>query len=964
MKKADKKIQIFASKKTEPLVQLIDKFEEDGYSVSFVRHIDYGKQLLTVVVLSDELIELIGGKEIADESLSRLGTNFVPITDSEKAYSKLFGEKSQLPLLLFGITRAAKRIELIADVGQETIGAWNSLHAHAHEWDVNGRSVSDLLRSNQIASSELLLTKPVSELENSGKELVSGYVMASKARAVKVRRRAIIIAGFFVAILLVSGIVAIAGRTTAVSATKQATNNANSSQANRLSSNAINLMGQNPDLPWILSSNALSASPTSPAVSDAYEVAQNEVPHKSFKIGKEVSSLKLIPSEKTIVGLADGQGYSIINIKTGKIEKHYQTSNNESGTTQVSVNPSGTVATAVEKNGFSQQINLKDQNKISNIVGATKTSGIFEWIDDNFAVTKRGNFLAIYNAKMNSIENLQVPTDWDNSNKIVSYSVDRDDKWLAVATNSKIFIYSLESYKNTFVLGSKALITLPIEGSNQQGVSNSNNELQNIEFMPYLNQSNVLGILYSHEIDVIDVSSMIYEKENTNQATTEISSVNSTIDLSGFEVPSAKHLLVSQRQNIMMDDLETGEASKPVSQGDSLVASISALSDSEWAVGTTNGYVRVYSSSLINGIDAPAEAVNQWKFESGFGSTNRIFQESSRNTLAFTSSNHKEIGLNSPNAIYETISTNPFKMIQAYSSVGMDVSIRQKVAPDNGNILAVLDGQSEQPELSVYNLSNKGTLLNSQLTANEADNSVFGLSLTGNAVALATSSELKLWDLSKSSEQVTPKTVELKSTDDPIYVGVLSAQNAGVITQSGTLTWNNGKSENLFGQSTLLNAATIVSNNLIFTLDNKGNLYAAVSGQKSIKILSISPSLQGYALKVSDDNKYIAIIGKQGTEIYKLNITDNNGNYAVRNMNSDQLSMKLNPIAATADGLPINPVDDVLFDGTKIYCVRASGLVQTYNFMSIAQLQQYMKENTPRELTSIEKLIYEPEEAK
>jgi len=874
----------------------------------------------TVVVLTDELIAALGGVQAAETALQDLGANLIPVVASDKAFTDVLADRSQIPLASFGVDRAAGRIGLIARVGQEAIGSWNALHGRAHQWQAESEPISGLLRGDELVAAGNLLTQPVAELPDADRPIVVEYVAASRTRVRTVRRRAVIAVILALALVIGAGVAAVIGRAQSTAAAAVAMTSANQAEADRLATLSLNWLGRDPDLPWILSSKALSLARTPQAIAAARQVFDATIPHKTFFVDDPVTAITLLPNGFVAAGQAFGGGVSVLDVTTGTVALRQPGSSANGAATAVSANPSGTVLAVVEaaNDGIAFLANTSDWSQ-TDITGP-KPSFAPVWLDDEWGLAPGDGFLVQINATQARSRDIPSPSDWPGGAPS-AWTVDGSDGWVAIASSNGVSVYQATKQADGWQLNDMASFTV-----------SDVEQVRDVE-VATISETTELIVLYKDKIDLIDVKSVITGQSSVDQATTS----SGTVAFQGFAISQDGEAYAAVGNRAGSLDLHNGSIDYAV-ETSAPIAAVAAGAGGVWVTGGGDRAVRVWTKPAADGIGAKYS--NALWLQGGFPG----FKESLRNTLGSTPGTHLLTVVVPSVFTIMQIDMDTFTLEQSLGVDRANMAVRQKVAPANGQAIADIDNQVSPPQVSVIMLvgSTGSQEFRQDVSAFVASQSLFGLSPTGDALAVATNSELMLWPTDETSPIATSFTLPI--AQQPVFVQALDQHHAVVVGQDGTATWIDGTTMRLFDNAVRLTAATIDPEGNIVTLDDQGNLIEHLTNG-AVPIGTVDVSIGGYALKYSASGRYLAIIGSTGTTI----VDTHDG--AVAMIPPPRLVGSTN-----------HYVDDVAFsdDESNLFTVTDDGFVQKYPLLSIDALAASLVAAQPRDLTAEEQTLFLP----
>ena len=242
---------------------------------------DHDVDVLLVVILDQGLEKTTDGLATFEAQFAPWRSHMVPVSVGNKA-EPVFEDRSHLILGQLGEERTVRRILLIGQVGGSALAELFRLTGSAQQWDDGGRQPSLLLRGASVDSA-LALLGPAASLDAHA-ALFREFVAASSKRR---RRRNRVLAGVSGAItltLLIVAAVAVGQQRTASAATEVFNRRHDRAESVRLAGLASDLVGVDPDLPWVLASQALSAEETTQARAAALEVLSLVPRHQTVSL--------------------------------------------------------------------------------------------------------------------------------------------------------------------------------------------------------------------------------------------------------------------------------------------------------------------------------------------------------------------------------------------------------------------------------------------------------------------------------------------------------------------------------------------------------------------------------------------------------------------------------------------------------------------------------------------------------
>jgi len=210
------------------------------------------------------------------------GREILPVSLLD-GFSPLFPELSHLSPRRLGVDIAARRLAEAVRFGSSTLLAWERLADEARDWRVTGADEHLLAESAQPAALSLLAA-PRARAAGDQADLVREFVMSSVAHTRRRRRRGTVILGLVAAVLVGALVVASVQAIAAKTASDRSIAAANAADARRLSDVALNYVGQDPDLPQLLASTAAALADTPEVRSAVGDVAASAVPHRTIAL--------------------------------------------------------------------------------------------------------------------------------------------------------------------------------------------------------------------------------------------------------------------------------------------------------------------------------------------------------------------------------------------------------------------------------------------------------------------------------------------------------------------------------------------------------------------------------------------------------------------------------------------------------------------------------------------------------
>ncbi|WP_146111874.1 WD40 repeat domain-containing protein [Arthrobacter sp. MYb227] len=226
----------------------------------------------------------------------------VPVVEGSTP-SHILGNLSHLVLGQLSVSQIADRIVLLANVGGARLAYLVRLEARADQWFVSDRNRATLLRGSAIDEATKVVGAASMVASPRAKEFVRASLEARRSRS-RIQRA---IAGIVAGVLIAGSTVAVVQRQTANAAAMSAEARAADAQSVRLAGLATSLIGTDPDLPWLLATEALQQSQTADAIDSARRVIQSAPTHQSIKLdGLPIAMASDRITGKIIIRFVDG----------------------------------------------------------------------------------------------------------------------------------------------------------------------------------------------------------------------------------------------------------------------------------------------------------------------------------------------------------------------------------------------------------------------------------------------------------------------------------------------------------------------------------------------------------------------------------------------------------------------------------------------------------------------------------
>lgn len=868
-----------------------------------------------VIVLSDELVELLGGPESAAEALGGLGVNVLPVTPTSQAYSAVMGDRSQLPLESFGVERAARRIALVATVGPDAVSDWNSAYARAVRWQSEKEPIAALLTGQQIEETARLLTQPVAELPGVDASPVRRLVEASRERARRRRRRALVAVTVALTLVAGSGVAALVARHQAQIATAEADTAAAVSEADRLAGLAEQLNGSDPDLPWILAHEALSLAETPTTVAAAHLVVDNGTPHRTYAMRAPVTSLVALPDNRVAAGFAFGAGYLVMDTTDGSIVfDHPPDSTLSKGqTTTVLANPARSevfaVAAGADKGWLLDLAGEPEERTLS----FPAPLGAWTWLDDNSLVMDVGGELLVAEAQPATTHPLG-GTGPATAAGILDLVTDPEGQWLAVATEGSVTVWGLAQASAAWqLIGSEPLLTIET-GTNPHRLTVRQESAQSPEVLAFLHDS-------SSHLALVEVDQVLAGQVTADEATTDLGEA-----LTGFAfAPGGALYCAKSTGGVFLLAARSDYLSARAAAHSGPVTGLVARDDGTWVTGGGDYAIRVWQAPVLSAVVAETYQVD----EQLRAASDDDYAESSRATLTAVPDSGEVIAAVPAGNSILTLDRTTLEIHRELRG-SYFVMTRMKVARDTPNRIA--QTRSGGP-LYLVDL-NEGTAI---LTKNDMgvlwyNSSLFTLNPEGTVIALAIRGMM-----GTVTETGVAIGLDLAKDEIPVYVGLDDSGIAVSVTTSGLVTWMGGHTRQLFDEVTQVTAATRGQGSDFLTLDWEGTIRRHPAVGDPVVVGTMASSLGGYALTLSPSGRYIAVIGSHGTEVWDTA--------------TQRTALRLDPLSSD-----YWPVDDVLFDDDEagLLTVRSNGWVEHHELLDVRDTLTTLQDAVPRGMSDAE----------
>lgn len=201
------------------------------------------------------LVVLITDAEPGEPPESLLsGRDILPVTFTDE-FTGVLPELSHLAPSHQGIAVAAERLAKAISIGGTTLAGWERLASRSVAWE-RSSAASNLLSEPEQTEALALLASPPAHLVSAVEDRAKALVKASRAHSLKRRRRWQAL--FTVTIIVLASVIVVAGIQTqrATSAARESTAAANAADGRRLTVEAFEAQGRDPDVPLILASLA------------------------------------------------------------------------------------------------------------------------------------------------------------------------------------------------------------------------------------------------------------------------------------------------------------------------------------------------------------------------------------------------------------------------------------------------------------------------------------------------------------------------------------------------------------------------------------------------------------------------------------------------------------------------------------------------------------------------------------
>ncbi|WP_404498098.1 hypothetical protein [Arthrobacter sp. GAS37] len=231
--------------------------------------------LLVVAIAAEASVD----QEALESELDPWREQLVPVVEGSAA-SAILGKLSQLILGDLPMSKVVERIALLSEVGGSTLAALVRLEGVADQWIGAGRTSTRLLRGPTVDDAMKTIGASSATASAHVHEFVRASLEARRRRSLLFRSISAAVAG----ILVTGSIIALVQRQDADASAALAQTRARAAQSVRLSGLATTLLGSDPDLPWILTAQALHESLTTEAVSAARQVVQTVPAHRSIEL--------------------------------------------------------------------------------------------------------------------------------------------------------------------------------------------------------------------------------------------------------------------------------------------------------------------------------------------------------------------------------------------------------------------------------------------------------------------------------------------------------------------------------------------------------------------------------------------------------------------------------------------------------------------------------------------------------
>lgn len=258
-----------------------------------------------VVVLVDPADDVISVRDLAQQIEDSFTGRLAPVVDGSSPAQVL----PDLSQIVIGNRPWAEVAAQILESAHLTGSQWvelGRLSSLAGQWRAGGRSRAALLSDSELTAAGDLLASP-NIATRAGYPAVVELVTASRHQSRRKRRQWL--SAFAVVTLLLGMATATAGwqAAQARSAASAAAEEGSRSTANRLSRDAVDALGGDPDLPWLLADRALRSAHTPESMAAATTVLQSVPAHTTINLGKAPRSLSADrEGTRLVIGYSDG----------------------------------------------------------------------------------------------------------------------------------------------------------------------------------------------------------------------------------------------------------------------------------------------------------------------------------------------------------------------------------------------------------------------------------------------------------------------------------------------------------------------------------------------------------------------------------------------------------------------------------------------------------------------------------
>ena len=379
------------------------------------------------------------------EMLTELATSYldlVPVSFLDGA-APLFAELSQSIVKQLGTAECARRIAAIARHGGRSIVAWNDLVARAQKWQ--GTESQELLPEKAIRDARALLRTGLAA-ESVSRAVVNGYVAASAAAVG--RRKRIGTAVLSSAAVALAGLLAFSTvqAVSANSARERAIDSAHRTTANRLGQQAAEGVAGNPDLPTILADRAMSAASTSASVSAVFVAASHTWPHKSIALGYQPMNVAAA-RKADVIAVTDAQNKQIVVYTDHGSARLGAVSYGGFGTGAVSrISPNGKrIAVESTKPGSLSFYSARGEPQSASWVAPD--DHLIGWADDDHVLTYRSREVLLMDVETGAVDTVgPLPS----GEKVTDANLSIDARFVAVAGEHSVSVLDVDRHRVSF----------------------------------------------------------------------------------------------------------------------------------------------------------------------------------------------------------------------------------------------------------------------------------------------------------------------------------------------------------------------------------------------------------------------------------------------------------------------------------------------------------------------------------